>query len=375
MKDLSKLLGFLVKVLLVAVGIEFAAIYLFMDRGEAVQPGMRIEREWQTSESLLSISSPSDPMETFELLEEITRAEYALSGKTWKDDGEDVEIEESPASKVLSKAEEKQLAVQEEQVSRERIVMHKVRRGETLTSIARAYDLDVNTILTSNELKDPNKLKVGFVLKILPKKGFTYTVKKGDTLWKIARTFNTGWKAIMAHNGLESETLNSGQKLIIPWTQDSAQRRKELEFERKNRFFYPMKSRITSGFGWRLHPIYKRRILHAGVDFAAKTGSSVKAARSGRITFAGWMNGYGKIVIIKHKSSFTTRYAHLSRVSVKKGDYVTAGKIIGKSGSTGQVTGPHLHFEIRKKGKAIDPLPYLRGKKMLAKSGGSSQSI
>ena len=362
MKDLSKLLSFLVKVLLIAVGIEFAAIYLFMERGEAAQPGVRLTKEWNTSGPLLSLSSSSDPMETHELLEEMTRVEVELGAGEWEGEPARHGHKSSASGSVLAAAEGRQLISEEQELARRKVVYHKVRRGENLWSIARAYELDVETILASNQLEDPNKLKAGMTLKMLPKKGFALTVKRGDSLWEIARTFNTDWRLIMEHNNLAGESLKVGQKLIIPWTQDTAQRRREIKFERENRFCYPMKSRVTSAYGWRLHPIYRRRILHAGIDFSARTGTSVEAARSGRVSFAGWMNGYGKIVIIKHKGGFSTRYAHLSKILVKKGAYVTIGKVIAKSGATGQVTGPHLHFEIRKNGRATNPMPYLKDK-------------
>ncbi len=113
---------------------------------------------------------------------------------------------------------------------------------------------------------------------------------------------------------------------------------------------------ISSRFGIRFHPILKIYRPHHGVDYSAPYGSPVHAVASGVVKVAGWMGGYGKTVIIKHSNGFETLYGHLSSIAVKAGQKVEQGQIIGKVGSTGLSTGPHLHFEVRKDGKLINPL-------------------
>lgn len=125
------------------------------------------------------------------------------------------------------------------------------------------------------------------------------------------------------------------------------------------RFALPVAGRATSGYGERIDPINHTHSLHPGSDFAAPTGTQVGAARGGEITHAGPAGTYGNLVIVRHEDGFETRYAHLSEVHVKKGDRVETGADIGAVGSTGRSTGPHLHFEIRREGKALDPKPYL----------------
>lgn len=125
------------------------------------------------------------------------------------------------------------------------------------------------------------------------------------------------------------------------------------------RFALPVAGRATSGYGERIDPINHTHSLHPGSDFAAPIGTQVGAARGGEITHAGPAGTYGNLVIVRHEDGFETRYAHLSEVHVKKGDRVETGADIGAVGSTGRSTGPHLHFEIRKEGKALDPKPYL----------------
>jgi len=115
-------------------------------------------------------------------------------------------------------------------------------------------------------------------------------------------------------------------------------------------------ARTTSGFATRRHPIRKTLHLHAGVDFAAAHGTTVRSVDEGEVEFAGTQGGYGKVVYIRHGGQRTTVYAHLSRIDVRAGEQVLQGKTIGAVGATGMATGPHLHFEVRERGKPIDPL-------------------
>ncbi|NQY74071.1 MAG: peptidoglycan DD-metalloendopeptidase family protein [Candidatus Margulisbacteria bacterium] len=126
-------------------------------------------------------------------------------------------------------------------------------------------------------------------------------------------------------------------------------------------FIKPVAGWISSRFGYRRHPILKRRLLHTGMDFAAPTGYRIRASDSGIIIFAGRWGGYGNATIIDHGQNITSVYAHQSRIVVRKGDTVNKGQVIGYVGSTGYSTGPHLHFEIRKYGKPVNPSPYIRG--------------
>jgi murein DD-endopeptidase MepM/ murein hydrolase activator NlpD len=124
-------------------------------------------------------------------------------------------------------------------------------------------------------------------------------------------------------------------------------------------FAIPVAGRTASSYGERLDPIHHTRSVHPGCDLAAPTGTRVAAAAAGEVVHAGPAGTYGNLVRIRHADGFETRYAHLSRVDVKAGDRVELGQPIGAVGSTGHSTGPHLHFEIRKQGKALDPTPYL----------------
>lgn len=122
---------------------------------------------------------------------------------------------------------------------------------------------------------------------------------------------------------------------------------------------------ITSRFGNRKDPFLGRLAFHGGIDFRTPTGTPIYSSGSGVVTHAGRNGGYGKMVEIDHGNGITTRYAHLSHVEVREGDHVAMSARIGKSGSTGRSTGPHLHYEIRRNGDAIDPMQYLKAARKL----------
>lgn len=131
-------------------------------------------------------------------------------------------------------------------------------------------------------------------------------------------------------------------------------------YKGNSKFDWPVPSRkVISCFGMRVHPRFKTKRQHTGIDIASSLGTPIKTAGAGEIIFAGWMRGYGQVVIIDHGSGYATVYAHMSKIQVDEGDVVKKGAIIGKVGMTGVATGPHLHFEVRVNGKARDPLKYL----------------
>lgn len=122
----------------------------------------------------------------------------------------------------------------------------------------------------------------------------------------------------------------------------------------------PASSRITSYYGYRIHPVYKTKKFHSGIDIGAPYGVDILAAADGTVTLATTNGGYGKCIIINHGSGISTLYGHNSTLLVSVGSKVTKGQVIAKAGSTGVSTGPHLHFEVRVNGSTTDPLQYLR---------------
>jgi len=121
----------------------------------------------------------------------------------------------------------------------------------------------------------------------------------------------------------------------------------------------PTMGKVSSYFGYRKDPFHKRRALHTGIDFSTGTGTQVITTADGVIKSAGWRKGYGKCIVVQHKNGYKTLYGHLSKINVKKGQKVKSGELIGKVGTTGRSTGPHLHYEVYKNGKRINPKNYL----------------
>lgn len=134
----------------------------------------------------------------------------------------------------------------------------------------------------------------------------------------------------------------------------------ERELEQKSQpTTRPSDGYVTSGFGYRMHPIMGGRAHHNGIDFDANIGDPVRSAGNGLVKFAGWQSGFGNVVEIDHQNGYVTVYGHNSAFTVKEGDIVRAGQVIAKAGSTGRSTGPHVHFEVHKDGRPVNPQAFL----------------
>ena len=175
---------------------------------------------------------------------------------------------------------------------------------------------------------------------------------QGDTAASNDQRFKslfTNWTAIER----TSPTMGSGDNVAaysspIPQRGISVPSRMPLEG-----------AQLTSGYGMRTHPVLGGRRQHAGIDLAAPTGTPIYATADGIIGRADWFSSYGLFISINHGASMETRYAHLSRLAVAAGDNVKKGDLIGYVGSTGRSTGPHLHYEVRVDGVAVNPIPYM----------------
>ena len=151
------------------------------------------------------------------------------------------------------------------------------------------------------------------------------------------------------------EEINKEKALIAKLIEEA--RKSQLVL--KGGLIWPAKGEITSDFGWRINPLWGGKEFHEGIDIAVATGTKVLSAADGEVAYQGWMTGYGNLIIISHGSEVTTFYAHLKSSTVKKGDIVKQGQVIGYSDNTGWSTGPHLHFSVYVADKAVNPLDYL----------------
>ena len=205
-----------------------------------------------------------------------------------------------------------------------------------------------------------NKLAEIFVSSFKYSLNFKMGLRKGDTLVMIYdQKYRLGHTFSMPILKVAMVELGKKKHYIYLNTDDRYYNEKMNEVEgfllaRPVRY-----RRISSHFTKRrFHPILKKWQAHLGIDYAARSGTPIVAAYSGRIIHSGWMGGYGKVVKIRHIDGYETRYAHMKSIrrGIRRGTYVKKGKVIGYVGSTGRSTGPHLHFELRKHGRAINPL-------------------
>jgi len=239
---------------------------------------------------------------------------------------------------------------------------HKVLKGEDIRTIAANYGTDVRSLQSTNNNEFIFLSKGGYI-RVHNGRGYLYEVTAdGETLEGIARRFKPkemdleNFKtAVVKDNELPAVAMlapykfKKGDRLQLPAVYLN------LDTYRMPLLYF---SRISSNYGMRYHPLLKRKIFHNGCDIPMPVGTPVYPSRSGTVTYAGWKGGYGNTVEVKHKDGSLTRYGHLSKIDVKEGDTVQKSKtLLGKVGSTGLSTGPHLHFEIiTPSGKSVNPL-------------------
>ena len=258
-----------------------------------------------------------------------------------------------------------------------------VRKGDTLYSISRRYNVPIKDMINANRLRPPYTLYVGQKLR-LPTKQY-HIVRRGESLYGIARQYNVDVTSLSRVNNLQTPySLSPGQKLLLPASVSSAagsataasskatanaaqNTSKRTSYQRpaesytppastrKTKFMWPVNGTVVSGFG-NLGSGRK----NDGINIKAALGTAVKAADSGTVAYAGnELKGFGNLILIKHSDGWITAYAHCDRLFVKKGQKVARGEKIATVGSSGSVTTPQLHFEVRAGKKAVNPRSYL----------------
>ncbi len=250
------------------------------------------------------------------------------------------------------------------------IVAYTVQSGDTISTIAEDFEISVNTILWENGLSASSIIRPGDKLDILPVSGLSHKVARGETLAGIARLYGADEQNITEFNELaDASALQTGQKLLIPGGKKAAPATVRAPYTgisaikdlvaapnakpvAGNMMNWPTAGHtITQYYSWR----------HTAIDIANKTGTPIYAADTGTIEYAGWnTGGYGNEIVIDHGGGKKTRYAHLSKFYVATGDRVEKGQTIAAMGSTGNSTGPHLHFEVIINHVRQNPLNYVK---------------
>ncbi len=248
---------------------------------------------------------------------------------------EDELLKENLCSEIISK------------LNRLVVLQYKYKPEDTLYTVAKKFGTDVNSIRSTNYIEAIGLLYPGKLLIVHNKKGLLYKVKPNEDLYSIAKKFKKEPQQLLLVNDKPGNyKFSAGEYIFIPETY--------IKFKD---FMLPLfNTRITSQFGERIHPIFQTLKFHEGIDLKQRYGAAVRAACDGKVIFAGWAEGYGKLIILKHHKGYTSYYGHLSKIRVKPGQKVYKGQIIGNVGTTGWTTGPHLHFEIRKNGVPVNPL-------------------
>lgn len=238
--------------------------------------------------------------------------------------------------------------IDEQLPTSDKISIYVVRSGDSLSQIAKMFNVTTNTIVWANDIKRGDLITPGQTLVILPISGVRHEVIKGETIQSIVKKYKGNIEEVLQYNDLLAEdTLAVGDIVVIP------------DGEIKTPV-YSQAGTVVRGAhaptysGYYIRPVNGRRTqgLHGynGVDIGAPVGTPIYASAAGTVIISrnsGWNGGYGKYVVVRHSNGTQTLYAHNSRNIVSTGQYVVQGQVIGYVGSTGRSTGPHVHFEIR----------------------------
>jgi murein DD-endopeptidase MepM/ murein hydrolase activator NlpD len=253
------------------------------------------------------------------------------------------------------------------------VITYVVQEGDTLSSIADKYGLQVSTILWENNITESTKLKPGQELRILPVDGIRHKVSRGETIFTVAKKYGLEDEAEAQkivnypfNEFLNDETfeLATGQFILVPdgvkpnvpaparTTRATGRQTPDAgSVTATGNFVWPASGKITQSFVF----------YHKALDIANRAAGPILAADAGVVVTSGWSSsGYGNHVVVDHGNGYTTLYAHLSVLQVRAGQRVNRGDVLGQMGSTGRSTGTHLHFEIRQGGSLINPLNFLR---------------
>lgn len=242
-----------------------------------------------------------------------------------------------------------------------KLIFYTVEPGDNLSKIARKFNTTVNSIAAINGLVSPDHIAQGIELIVMKNaSGTICIVDAGDTISEISSVYNIPMETIIAVNKLDDpENLVPGQLLLLPETKVNATNLRIAAASRSDSLIWPVTGKVTDGFGWRIHPTTGKKQFHEGIDIAAPLDTAIVAAASGTVTFTGWSDGYGRLVIISHTNGYRTRYGHLSRSIVSQGQKINKGDVLGYVGQSGRATGPHCHFEIEVSGECKNPRNYL----------------
>ncbi len=236
------------------------------------------------------------------------------------------------------------------------IYQYKVKKGDDLFTVAAKANLPYDTISSLNRIDNPKGILQKSIIYIPSLPGIFVPKHPRSTLEMIMLSWRRTNRKPDTTIILNTKYGKTSYYFYLDDRFHSIERAYFLQIL----FRFPLpRGIISSGYGKRINPFTGHEEFHNGIDIAAPTGTSVLAARDGKVIYTGYNSIYGKYIILQHSSQYETVYGHLSEINVRLHSYVSSGMIIGKVGMTGMATGPHLHFEIRRKGKPTNPVPLL----------------
>ena len=249
------------------------------------------------------------------------------------------------------------------------IGIHTIEPGDNFWKIARKYGVTIDTLIGANPHWENLKARTRQKILVPSQRGVIHLVNDRSATDELALMYGVEKQDIILQDmsfgeairnifSFETRPLAVFIRQVKPRS-DFLTDNLARQFELRERFHSPLGGRFSSYYGSRKHPIFSVNSFHNGVDIAAPQGSMVGSADDGVVIDAGWMGGYGKAVMIRHKDGYRTLYGHLSRITTSPGQHVKAGNLIGRVGSTGLSTGPHLHFTIWQGERLINPLKIL----------------
>jgi len=235
-----------------------------------------------------------------------------------------------------------------------RVYSYTVVEGDTFWDISEQFGVKMDTVIGANPETSPSRLRVGQTIRVPSIDCALHLVVSGDTLSGLAAKYKVEAATIVKANSIsDATTLKIGQELILPGATPTIIHKVSLgngsAVILSGNYRWPVSGFVSSNYGWRWGS------FHHGIDIAAPYGRSIFASRGGKVVFAGWKGGYGYAVVLSHGEGVTTLYGHASRLLVGYGEWVEAGAVIAKIGSTGFSTGYHCHFEIRVDGISVNP--------------------
>ena len=236
-----------------------------------------------------------------------------------------------------------------------KFIEYKLISNDNLWDISRKKGLQIDSIVSINKLKNNHVIREGTIIYLPNIDGILVKDNSSNAIDNLSKKYNISSEIIYFFNSTNTIIPHplGVSNFFLPGVSYSLRERSAiLGME----FLSPIYSTwITGRWGIRIHPLTKKRSFHKGIDLGGQIGEKVYSSMAGRIIFASSAYGYGKMVIMKHRGGYETRYAHLNAICVKVGQKIPNQTPIGEVGQTGHVTGPHLHFEVRKNGKSIDP--------------------